>query len=84
MKHSFWFAGLFLLALTSWSVPALRGQAAKPATQPTPENNSSVILLKEGHSDSVRARAAHDLGKEADPATIPALGAALMVPVKRQ
>jgi HEAT repeat protein len=80
MKHFSWFAGLFLLALTSWSVPALRGQAAKPATPPTPENNSSVILLKEGHSDGVRARAAHDLGRQADLATIPALGAALSDP----
>jgi len=80
MKHSSWFTGLFVLALTSCSIPGLRGQTAKPATPPTPENNSSVILLKEGHSDGVRVRAAHDLGRAADPATIPALGAALSDP----
>jgi HEAT repeat protein len=80
MKHSCWFAGLSFLALTSWSIPALWGQAAKPATSTPPEKNSAVILLKEGHSDGVRARAAHDLGREGDPATIPALAAALSDP----
>jgi HEAT repeat protein len=83
MKHSPWFTGWFLLVLTSWGVPVLWGQAAKPATppaRPTPENNSSVILLKEGRSEGVRAKAAHDLGREADPATIPALAAALSDP----
>jgi HEAT repeat protein len=38
------------------------------------------MLLKQGHSDSVRAKAARDLGKEGDPKTIPALAAAMNDP----
>ena len=38
------------------------------------------MLLKQGHSDGVRAKAARDLGKEANPATIPALAGALSDP----
>jgi HEAT repeat protein len=38
------------------------------------------MLLKQGHSDGVRAKAAHDLGKEGNPATIPALAGALSDP----
>ncbi len=38
------------------------------------------MLLKQGHTDSVRAKAAQDLGKEGDISTIPALAAALNDP----
>ncbi len=84
MKHSSWFTALIILSLTLSSVSALRGQAAKPATAPpTPssiDNNPTVMLLRQGHSDGVRAKAARDLGKEGNPATIPALAGALSDP----
>jgi HEAT repeat protein len=38
------------------------------------------MLLRQGHSDGVRAKAARDLGKEGNPATIPALAGALSDP----
>jgi HEAT repeat protein len=38
------------------------------------------MLLKQGHTDSVRAKAARDLGKDGDIATIPPLAAALSDP----
>jgi len=56
---------------------------AAPTTAPAASassNNPSVMLLKQGHTDSVRAKAAEDLGKEGDPTTIPALAAALSDP----
>ncbi len=84
MKHSSWFTALIVLSLTLSNVSALRGQAAKPATAPpTPssiDNNPTVMLLRQGHSDGVRAKAARDLGKEGNPATIPALVGALSDP----
>jgi HEAT repeat protein len=40
----------------------------------------SVTLLKDGHSESVRAKAAQDLGKQGDLTTVPALAAALSDP----
>jgi len=84
MKHSPWFTALIVLSLALSSVPALRGQAVQPATAPpTPssiDNNPTVMLLRQGHSDGVRAKAASDLGKEGNPATIPALAGALTDP----
>jgi len=63
---------------------------AAPATPPTPpatapaapaaSNNPTVTLLKQGHTDSVRAKAAEDLGKQGDITTIPALAGALSDP----
>ncbi len=50
---------------------------ATPPAAPAAGNNPSVILLKQGHTDSVRAKAAEDLGKQGDITTIPALAAAL-------
>lgn len=52
--------------------------AAPPA--PAASNNPSVMLLKTGSKESVRAEAAKSLGKDADPTTIPALAAALSDP----
>lgn len=91
MKNLFRFKALILVWLVFSSVPVLQGQEAKPATPPAQSsavaNNPSVMLLKQGHSDGVRAKAAADLGKEGDIATIPALSAALgdpSVKVRRQ
>ncbi len=73
----------FILFLTCSNVPALRAQATNPATPPAAssvDNNPTVMLLKQGHSDSVRAKAASELGKEGDPATIPVLAGALTDP----
>jgi HEAT repeat protein len=53
---------------------------ATPPAAPAASNNPTVMLLKQGHSDSVRAKAAQDLGKQGDIATIPALAAALSDP----
>jgi HEAT repeat protein len=47
---------------------------------PETSNNPSVTLLKQGHTDSVRAKAAEDLGKQGNLATIPALAEALSDP----
>ncbi|MGD1103886.1 MAG: HEAT repeat domain-containing protein, partial [Terriglobia bacterium] len=74
---------LIVLSLTLSSSSVVWGQAGKPATAPAPpaaSNNPSVMLLKQGHSDSVRAKAAQDLGRDHDPSTIPALAAALSDP----
>ena len=35
------------------------------------------MLLKQGHTDNIRAKAADDLGKQGDRTTIPALSDAL-------
>jgi HEAT repeat protein len=70
-----------VLALTYASV--LFGQASNPATAPAAPasgSNPTIMLLKQGHSDSVRAKAARDLGKEGDASTIPALAAAMSDP----
>lgn len=56
--------------------------AAAPAAQGA-SNNPSVMLLKQGSKESVRAEAARSLGKDADPATIPALAGALSDPSAR-
>jgi HEAT repeat protein len=74
---------LAVLVLTLGLASSLFGQASKPATAPTPsasESNPNVLLLKQGHSDSVRAKAARDLGKQGDLKTIPALAAAMNDP----
>ena len=49
---------------------------AAPAA-PAGGENPSVMLLKQGHTDSIRAKAADDLGKQGDRTTIPALADAL-------
>ena len=55
-----------------------------PATTTTPapaaSGNPTVMLLKQGHSENVRAKAAQDLGKAGDVSTIPALADALTDP----
>ena len=52
--------------------------ATTPAAAPSaPASNPSVMLLKEGHTDSIRAKAAEDLGKQGDVSAIPALTDAL-------
>jgi len=53
--------------------------ASAPAAAAT-SGNTSVMLLKQGHSDSVRAKAARDLGQAGDISTIPALAGALSDP----
>jgi HEAT repeat protein len=61
----------------------LRGQDTKPAgapAAPTESNNAAVMLLKQGHTDTIRAKAAEDLGKQGDLTTIPALAEALSDP----
>jgi len=50
---------------------------ATPPAAPGAGSNPTVMLLKQGHTDSVRAKAAEDLGKQGDITTIPALAAAL-------
>ena len=89
MTHSFRFMVVVLVsALASGSMTW--AQAEKPANPPaapapaaaTPpaSNNVSVMLLQQGHSESVRAKAAQDLGKQGDRSTIPALAGALKDP----
>lgn len=84
MRNFSWLIAFITLCLALSSLSPLRGQEAKPATAPpTPssiDNNPTVMLLRQGHSDGVRAKAAHDLGKEGNPATIPALAGALSDP----
>ncbi len=90
MKHRPFLTALVVFLLFCATGPSLWAQASKPATAPaapaappttpaTPpaSNNPTVMLLKQGHTDSVRAKAAEDLGKEGDLTTIPALAAAL-------
>ena len=90
MKKRNYLATLLLLAMAcavssmaSAQAPATPPAApeAKPAAGPaSSEGNSSVILLKEGHSEGVRAKAAHSLGEQGDLSTVPALDAALSDP----
>jgi len=90
MRHSARLAVLTILSLTLSNASALWRQATTPPTAPsapatTPaapaaSNNPTVMLLKQGHTDSIRAKAARDLGKEGDRTTIPALAAALSDP----
>ncbi|MGA2988035.1 MAG: HEAT repeat domain-containing protein [Terriglobia bacterium] len=83
MKHGPSLTAILVLLLSSTPVPALWGQAAAPATAPAApaaSNNPTVMLLKQGHTDSVRAKAAQDLGKQGDISTIPALAEALSDP----
>ena len=55
---------------------------ATPPAAPAPAagENPTVTLLKQGHTESVRAKAAEDLGKQGDLSTIPALADALSDP----
>lgn len=57
---------------------------AAPTTPPTPavatSANPSVMLLQQGHTEGIRAKAADDLGKQGDRNTIPALAGALKDP----
>ncbi|HTS71235.1 MAG TPA: HEAT repeat domain-containing protein [Terriglobia bacterium] len=61
------------------AAPAPTPPAPPPTASPT-SNNPNVMLLKQGHSEGVRSKAARDLGKEGDRSTIPALVAALSDP----
>jgi len=90
MTHSSKLTALFILSLALARCSVAWAQAEKPATPPaaptTPaaapaaSNNVSVMLLQQGHTESVRAKAAQDLGKQGDRITIPALAAALKDP----
>jgi HEAT repeat protein len=62
--------------------PAAPANPSTPPTTPAPaaSSNPTVMLLKQGHSESVRAKAAQDLGKAGDISTIPALADALSDP----
>jgi HEAT repeat protein len=76
---------VFYLVLPSAWVMGAQGNPptappAVPATTPpgsATSSNPSVMLLKQGHTEGVRARAAQELGKQGDVTTIPALAAAL-------
>src|ERR1017187_1297125 len=95
MRH---FPRLIILLLALSSARLVWGQTDKPApaappatpaqapttTAPTVDaGNPSVMLLKQGHTESVRAKAAEDLGKQGDRSTIPALAEALKPPSSR-
>ncbi len=83
MTHSSKLTPLFILSLALASCSVAWAQAEKPATPPAApaaSNNVSVMLLQQGHTESVRAKAAQDLGKQGDRTTIPALAAALKDP----
>ena len=54
--------------------------ATTTAPAPAASSNPTVMLLKQGHSENVRAKAAQDLGKAGDVFTIPALADALTDP----
>ena len=41
------------------------------------------MLLKQGHTENIRAKAADDLGKQGDRTTIPALAEALKIPARK-
>jgi HEAT repeat protein len=66
---------------TSPAAPATTpaAQATTPAA-PAASGNPTVMLLKQGHTENVRAKAAQDLGKEGDINTVPALAEALTDP----
>jgi HEAT repeat protein len=63
---------------TTPAAPAtsLATPAAAPAAS-TATENPQVTILKQGHTDSIRAKAAQDLGRDGDLTTIPALTEAL-------
>jgi len=84
MKRSFLMLVLFISAFLFSSFSMLRAQNSNPtpptapaSPPPAASGNPSVMLLKTGHTESVRAKAADDLGKAGDRTTIPALGDAL-------
>ena len=65
------------------SAAMLCGRTDKPAptpAAPATSSNPTVMLLKQGHSENVRAKAAQDLGKAGDLSTIPDLADALADP----
>ena len=82
-----------VLAVSLSSISLMGGQAPNPAPAPAPatppaapvaapsapmtSENPSVMLLKQGHTENVRAKAAYDLGKQGDRTTIPALAEAM-------
>jgi HEAT repeat protein len=68
-----------LAAQTPSPAPEPNPAPAAPAAPSTPASseNPSVMLLKQGHTDNIRAKAADDLGKQGDRTTIPALADAL-------
>lgn len=55
--------------------PTTPAAPAAPATGGS--TNPSVMLLQQGHTEGIRAKAADDLGKQGDRSTIPALAGAL-------
>ncbi|MGD0226872.1 MAG: HEAT repeat domain-containing protein [Terriglobia bacterium] len=59
--------------------PAPAAPTATP-TAPAAGTNPAVMLLKQGHTESVRVKAARDLGNEGDLSTIPALASTLNDP----
>lgn len=59
--------------------PAPSAPAATP-TAPATGSNPSVMLLKQGHTEGVRVKAARDLGSQGDLSTVPALASALTDP----
>ncbi len=96
MRHTSCLRVLLVLFLALLSAVLVWGQAEKPATPPATNppaapatnppagpatnQNVSVTLLKQGHTESVRARAAQDLGKQGDLSSIPPLAEALSDP----
>ena len=85
---------LRVLAVSLSSISLIWGQAQNPAPAPaTPpaapatapaapmtSQNPSVMLLTQGHTENVRAKAAYDLGKQGDRTTVPALAGAMKDP----
>ncbi len=59
--------------------PAPAAPTATP-TVPAASGNPSVMLLKQGHTEGIRAKAARDLGSQGDLSTVPALADALTDP----
>jgi HEAT repeat protein len=83
MKHSFRLTIAIVILVCFLPVLAAQAQStpvpaapAAPAAAPA-STNPSVMLLKQGHTDNVRAKAAQDLGKAGDINTIQALAEAL-------
>ncbi len=60
--------------------PANPSTPAAASAQSNSSNNTLVTLLKTGHTESIRAKAAHDLGQGGDVSAIPALAQALSDP----
>jgi HEAT repeat protein len=90
MTHSSRLTVLIVLSFALASGSVAWAQAEKPATPPAApvtdptapatSNNVSVMLLQQGHTENVRAKAAQDLGRQGDRTTIPPLAAALKDP----